>query len=60
MPSLSLEFEVYCSCGAGLSNQSDTGTGRHGQFITVDPCQKCLEEQYDLGYAKGHDDSEEE
>jgi len=60
MPYLTLEFEVYCSCGAGLCNQSDTGIGRNGQLVTIEPCQKCLEEQYNLGYAKGHDNSEED
>lgn len=55
MPVLELEFEVYCSCGNGLCNCSVEGKNRHSQYITVEPCEKCLEQQYDKGYDVGYD-----
>jgi hypothetical protein len=60
MPTLSLEFEVYCSCGHGLCNQSTEGTNRHAQYITVEPCPKCLERNYDAGYDKGYESAKEQ
>ena len=61
MPVLELDFEVYCSCGEGLCNQTIEGRtrGRGMLFITVSPCEKCLalakEEGYEEGYSKGYD-----
>ena len=55
-----LEFEVWCSCGEGLCNQT---TDRKGGII-VEPCEKCLDkakdEGYDDGYDKGLDDGRKE
>ena len=51
---------VWCSCGAGLCGQAKGGTGD----ITVDPCEKCLEEARDEGddegYQRGYDEGLEE
>jgi len=65
-----LEFYMYCSCGNGLCNQTkvDEGNGRVDAYITVEPCEKCLEkakaesydEGYSLGYDMGHEDAIEE
>ena len=64
MPTLELEFEVFCSCGEGLCNNSREGHNRHSQYITVEPCQKCLDRSYedgvDDGYEKGIKEMEEE
>jgi len=53
MPEISIEIEVYCSCGTGLCNQS-TGSlghrGRGGSFITVEPYERCLEKARAEGY----------
>lgn len=58
MPAFEVEFEVYCSCGEGLCNQSAGGTGPRGPSVTVEPCKKCIEldsdEARDEGYAEGH------
>lgn len=54
MPEFSVEFEVFCSCGAGLCNQSDGGNSKRGPTVTVTPCKKCLQEEYDTGYGDGH------
>ena len=59
MPVLKLDFEVYCSCGAGLCSNSREGVNRHSQFITVEPCENCLNEKYDEGYMKGYAKREE-
>lgn len=50
MPSFDVDFEVYCSCEAGLCNQSST----KGMGVIVEPCEKCLEKRYDDGYDKGY------
>lgn len=42
MPRVIVNFEVFCSCGAGLHSVSRTqDNGR--PYITVDPCEKCME-----------------
>jgi len=54
MPTLWLDFEVYCArCGAGLCNNCTEGKtrGRGIPMITVEPCDKCLEEKYEEGRA---------
>jgi hypothetical protein len=51
MPSLDLEFEVYCNtCGEGLCNESETGTGRTRGVpqVRVNACYKCMEKKDDL------------
>ena len=63
MPTLELEFEVYCSCGAGMCNNSSEGRNYHSQCITVEPCEACLDrareearsEGYDEGYTEGNE-----
>jgi len=54
MPTLELEFEVYCSCGRGLCGNTKEGTNGHSQYITVEPCEKCLGAKYDEGFADGY------
>ncbi len=53
MPSLdidvSVEFEVWCSCGAGLCRQTTVD----GTSITVEPCEACCEKARDEGYDEG-------
>ncbi len=61
MPSFSgeeIEFEVYCSCGAGLCNQSRTEErcGKSRRLI-VEPCEKCLQDSYQTGFEKGNTES---
>jgi len=48
----SLEFEVYCECGAGLCRQ----TRVKGDRVIVEPCAQCLEAARD----KGKDDRDDE
>ena len=57
MPALELEFEVYCSCGEGLCQQTTEGQtrGRGMPFITVEPCEHCISEAHDKIYDKGYD-----
>lgn len=55
MPEVSVEIEIYCSCGEGLCNTSTGGSGRRGEpIITVEPCEKCLEKARDEGYDQGY------
>jgi len=42
MPVFELEFEVYCTCGAGLCSSSVAEETRHGGHkVTVSPCTRC-------------------
>ena len=56
MPVLELEFEVFCSCGAGLCLQTTEGRtpGRGMAFITVEPCKNCIDEARDTAREEGH------
>jgi len=58
MPTLSLEFEVFCSCGAGLCN--NTTEGSNGQYITVEACERCLDLKYEEGVSEGYKRCQEE
>lgn len=62
MPILELEFEVYCSCGEGLCNQSTEGRtlGRGMGYITVSPCEHCSSKARNEGYDDGYNTALEE
>ncbi len=52
-----VDFEVFCAkCGAGLCSQSTGGNSnrRNYPYVQVDPCQKCLEAEYDAGHTEGY------
>jgi len=61
---VSVEFEVYCSCGEGLCLQSTTRNSRNRNVpqVVVEPCQKCIsnakETGYDDGYQNGYEEAE--
>ena len=57
MPTFEVEFEVFCSCGAGLCNQSETRSGNK-LSVTVEPCEKCLEDSREGGYEDGYKEAE--
>ncbi|KKK89787.1 hypothetical protein LCGC14_2729590 [marine sediment metagenome] len=59
MTDITLNVEIYCSCGEGLCNQTDGTSTRHrsAPCFVVEPCTKCLEREYDRGYSKAEDDS---
>lgn len=40
-----VDFEVFCECGNGLCNQSDTRESRNRRYpqVVVEPCERCLE-----------------
>jgi len=60
MPEISIEIEVWCSCGEGLCNQSTGDSGRRGPNITVEPCERCLVRARNEGYDKGYDEAKAE
>ena len=51
-----IEFEVQCSCGNGLCNQ--TANVRGG--IEIEPCEKCLDKARGEGYDDGYAEAVEE
>ena len=51
MPTIEIEVEIYCSCGEGLCGQSKGTTSRYsGSSITVELCEKCLDNAHTEGY----------
>lgn len=51
-----IEFEAFCDrCGAGLCGNITEGrtTNRQFPFIRIEPCQKCLDSEYDRGLEDG-------
>jgi hypothetical protein len=60
MPELTLEFRVLCNeCGQSLDCTEETDS--YGKpFISVDPCEKCLEEAKEESYSEGRDAGKEE
>lgn len=60
MPEVSVDVQVWCECGEGLCGQSSGGDSA----VTVDPCEKCLDErgttEYDSGYNTGYADGYDE
>ena len=50
----SVEFEVWCSCGNGLCNQTKDVNGG----IEVEPCEKCLDKAHTEGYAECEEEVE--
>ncbi len=42
---LDVEFEVFCSCGAHMCNETDTrnSRNRNAPQAVVNPCQKCID-----------------
>jgi hypothetical protein len=53
MPEINIDIDLWCSCGAGLCNQSSVA-GR-GQGFVVEPCENCLDKQYEQGKDDGYD-----
>lgn len=51
---VSIDFEVWCSCGNGLCAQSQNKRGG----IQVEPCERCLKDAWDEGYSEGQDSKE--
>ena len=57
-----VEFEVFCSCGNGICNNS---VGRNSRTrgipqVVVEPCELCMEraknDSYDKGHSEGYDE----
>lgn len=53
------ETSVWCGkCGAGLCSNSkwdiDVDTARPYVQVTVDPCEKCLQDSFDEGKEEGN------
>ena len=51
-----IEFEIWCSCGNGLCNQTRDVKGG----ISVEPCENCLENAKDEGYNTGYKEGQED
>ena len=52
MVSAEIEFEVYCAkCGDGLCRNVNTRESRNRRIpqIVIEPCQTCLENEFEKG-----------
>ncbi len=58
MPEISIDVEVWCSCGEGLCSQSSAEY--RGRGIVVEPCEKCLEVARTGGYDEGYEEGQKE
>jgi hypothetical protein len=50
-----LDFEVCCACGFGLCSSTEVRMRNGKQQIIVEPCEKCLIQEYDNGFQAGFD-----
>ena len=66
MPTIKIDFEVRCTCGEGLCNQT-TVDDRHGTIrLVIAPCDKCIAnakdeadgEGWKRGYKEGNSEKE--
>jgi len=56
MPILEVEFDVYCSCGNPLCNQTEIVESKYKKGLSqvvIEPCERCLEKARDEGYDEG-------
>ena len=56
MPTMEVDFEVWCTCGNGLCNQTKV----KGNDIHVEPCDNCLENAKKESFDEGHDEGYQE
>jgi len=60
MPEISIEVEVWCSCGEGLCGQT-TDAGKRGRAgVSVEPCGKCLGRAEQEGHDRGFEEAREQ
>jgi uncharacterized Fe-S cluster-containing protein len=55
MPDFTVSFDVYCGrCGAALCTNASADNRK--KTLTINPCKKCLSDDFDDGYSKGYDE----
>jgi hypothetical protein len=50
-----LDFEVSCACGSGLCSSTEVRQQNGRNKLIIEPCEKCLLQEYDDGYHTGYD-----
>jgi len=56
MAEVKVEIDVECECGNPLS----TTTDKWGTGLIVEPCDKCLENEYEKGKIDGYAEAEKD
>lgn len=53
-----IEFEMYCTCGAGICGNAEVRYSRSRNYpqVVVKPCESCMQARYDEGLADGSHD----
>ena len=59
MPEITIDIEVWCSCGEGLCHQSSEHAGNR-TGIDVEPCEKCINAARQEGHDEGYTERKEE
>ena len=57
MAEITVEFNVYCSCGAELDTDV-TDASVHNRWqtsVSVEPCERCMDAAEEKGFAKGEE-----
>ena len=49
-----IDFEVFCACGNGLCSSTEVRQQNGRNKLIVEPCEKCLLQEYDDGYNQGY------
>lgn len=58
MLSFNIDFSVFCTCGKGLCDSSDTRVRNGYHELYIAPCPNCLADARDDSYNKGYDEGE--
>ena len=53
MPTMEVNFEVFCECGNGLCNQTSVDDRTRRISLTVEPCRICIDKAKEEGFEDG-------
>ena len=55
-----VEFEVFCACGNGMCDETDTRESRNRRYpqAVVQPCPKCLQAARDEGACEAREEAQ--
>ena len=60
MPDISVNIEIWCSCGNGLCGLTSVYHKKYGpEGFVAEPCPKCLENARNEGHEIGYDEAKE-
>lgn len=61
MPDIEVSIELFCNrCGAVLAATATAAKYPQDARFDIDPCEKCLENEYDKGHDDGYAEAEKD